>query len=74
MSTVRTHITNKTWRKATNLTLSRSARWYAGRLKKRLAQRSLSAVVELILLREAERIGLKKSNGVQHADEVKVVA
>lgn len=55
--------TNKvrTRRLSTNLTLSTSVRSWATRLQKPLRQRSMSAVIELVIIQEAERLGLKKS-------------
>lgn len=61
-------------KKAANYTLSKSARWYCRRLKKPLQKTSESGVAEALILKEAERLGLKKpeqTNGVHPEPEAK---
>jgi hypothetical protein len=53
--------TAKRLRKPANLTLSNGARWYARRLKKRLGCKSESGLVETLIINEAIRLGLKKT-------------
>lgn len=60
MSAENVNFTRNRARKPANLTLSRSARWYAKRLRKPLRKSSESGVVEALILAESVRLGLKK--------------
>lgn len=52
--------TRRKSKKRSNYTLSSTARWFCKRLQRPLGKDSESAVAELLILNEAERLGLKK--------------